>query len=208
MGKVISAVIIDDDDITRDNYAAFINAQDGYAVANTYRSYENAVARLVLDAPDVILLGVEPSGTNTVDTISRLKKIAPDSPVLILTTDEQEAIIFGALGKGASGFFNKDLPPDKLVEAIKEVIAGGTPMSLNIARLIISSFQKNQDSPLSKRETQVLEMIGNGKSRSQVARELFIDLETVRSHIKNIYGKLGVNSRSAAIKAARGNKFI
>lgn len=81
-------------------------------------------------------------------------------------------------------------------------------MSVNIARMVINSFQKNQNSPLSKRETQILELICNGKSRSQIAKELFIDLETVRSHIKNIYIKLDVNSRSDAIKTARDNKLI
>jgi ATP/maltotriose-dependent transcriptional regulator MalT len=81
-------------------------------------------------------------------------------------------------------------------------------MSVNIARVVINSFRKNQDSPLSKRETQILEMICNGKSRTQIANELFIDLETVRSHIKNIYIKLDVNSRADAIKTARDNKLV
>jgi len=81
-------------------------------------------------------------------------------------------------------------------------------MSINIARLVIRSFQKNQESPLSKRETQILELIGEGKSRGQIANELFIDLETVRSHIKNIYLKLNVNSRADAIKTARENRLI
>ncbi len=81
-------------------------------------------------------------------------------------------------------------------------------MSINIAKMVIRSFQKNQESPLSKRETQILEEISVGKSRSQIANELFIDLETVRSHIKNIYVKLNVNSRADAIKAARENRLI
>jgi len=81
-------------------------------------------------------------------------------------------------------------------------------MSINIAKMVIRSFQKNQESPLSKRETQILEEISVGKSRSQIANELFIDLETVRSHIKNIYVKLNVNSRADAIKTARENRLI
>ena len=85
---------------------------------------------------------------------------------------------------------------------------GGGPMSVNIARMVIKSFQRNQESPLSKRETQILEQIADGKSRSQIAKDLFIDLETVRSHIKNIYLKLDVNSRADAIRLAKENKLI
>jgi DNA-binding NarL/FixJ family response regulator len=112
------------------------------------------------------------------------------------------------LANGASGYLTKNTPSAKIIESIKEVKDGGGPMSINIAKLVIRSFQKNQESPLSKRETQILELIGEGKSRSQIAKELFIDLETVRSHIKNIYVKLDVNSRADAIKMAKQNKLI
>ncbi|CAN5528040.1 hypothetical protein BH09BAC6_BH09BAC6_30190 [soil metagenome] len=164
MGNDIRVIIIDNESSLGD-YVALINAQDGYVVPNTYTLHETTVIGLVAAAPDVILFGVEPWCINKERAIARLKKIAPDVPVLILTADEHEDVIFGALGNGASGFFNTTAPADKLIDAIKEVKQGGTPMSLNIARLIISSFQKNHDSPLSKRETQVLELIGNGKSR-------------------------------------------
>jgi len=127
---------------------------------------------------------------------------------LILTVYESENLIFDALSNGASGYLTKNTPAVKIVESIKEVKQGGGPMSVNIARLVIDSFRKNQDSPLSKRETQILELIADGKSRSQIARDLFIDLETVRSHIKNIYIKLDVNSRADAIKTARDNRLI
>jgi DNA-binding NarL/FixJ family response regulator len=128
--------------------------------------------------------------------------------VLILTVYESEKLIFNALANGASGYLTKNTPSAKIIESIKEVKDGGGPMSINIAKLVIRSFQKNQESPLSKRETQILELIGDGKSRSQIAKELFIDLETVRSHIKNIYVKLDVNSRADAIKMAKQNKLI
>lgn len=147
-------------------------------------------------------------GTNGVDAIPKLKKLLPQCYVLILTVYESEKLIFNALANGASGYLTKNTPSAKIIESIKEVRDGGGPMSINIAKLVIRSFQKNQESPLSRRETQILELIGDGKSRSQIAKELFIDLETVRSHIKNIYVKLDVNSRADAIKMAKQNKLI
>lgn len=204
----IRVVIIEDDDTIRDGYAYLIGAADGYEVTNTYSSYEHAAKNIIADRPDVILLDIELPGTNGIEAIPKLKKICPHCYILILTVYESEKQIFSALANGASGYMTKNTPSSKIIESIKEVRDGGGPMSVNIARLVIRSFQKNQESPLSKRETQILELIGNGKSRSQIARELFIDLETVRSHIKNIYIKLDVNSRADAIKAARDNKLI
>jgi len=208
MMNTIRVVIIEDDDVIRDGYEFLINTVDGYAVINTYSSYENAVKEIFSDRPDVILLDIELPGANGIEAIPKLKKLVPHSHILILTVYESENLIFSALANGASGYLTKNTSSTKIIEAIKEVVEGGGPMSVNIAKLVIKSFQKNQDSPLSKRETQIIELIRNGKSRSQIARDLFIDLETVRSHIKNIYIKLDVNSRADAIKAATDNRLI
>ncbi len=208
MKNNIRVVIIEDDHIIRSGYEFLINAVEGYSVIGTYWSYENAVKEIFSDHPDVILLDIELPGANGIEVIPKLKKLVPHSHILILTVYESENLIFSALANGASGYLTKNTSSAKIIEAIKEVVEGGGPMSVNIAKLVIKSFQKNQDSPLSKRETQIIELIRNGKSRSQIARDLFIDLETVRSHIKNIYIKLDVNSRADAIKAATDNRLI
>jgi DNA-binding NarL/FixJ family response regulator len=208
MENNIRVVIIEDDQIIRSGYEFLINAVDGYSVIATYWSYENAVKEIFSNHPDVILLDIELPGANGIEAIPKLKKLVPHSHILILTVYESENLIFSALANGASGYLTKNTSSTKIIEAIKEVVEGGGPMSVNIAKLVIKSFQKNQDSPLSKRETQIIELIRNGKSRSQIARDLFIDLETVRSHIKNIYIKLDVNSRADAIKAATDNRLI
>ena len=204
----IRIVIIEDDETIRDGYNFLIGQAEGYHIINTYASFDDAAKKLAADAPDVILLDIEMPGTNGIDAIPKIKKLLPNAFVLILTVYESEKLIFDALSNGASGYLTKNTSAAKIIESIKEVTQGGGPMSVNIARVVINSFQKNQNSPLSKRETQILELICNGKSRSQIAKELFIDLETVRSHIKNIYIKLDVNSRSDAIKIARDNKLI
>jgi DNA-binding NarL/FixJ family response regulator len=204
----IRIVIIEDDETIREGYAFLIGQAEDYTVINTYPSFDEAAKKLVTDAPNVILLDIELPGTNGIDAIPKIKKLLPSVHILILTVYESEKLIFDALSYGASGYLTKNTPAAKIVDSIKEVIDGGGPMSVNIARLVINSFHKNQDSPLSKRETQILDMVSNGKNRSQIAKELFIDLETVRSHIKNIYIKLDVNSRADAITAARNKRFI
>jgi len=208
MGRDIRIVIIEDDEIIREGFALLIGQTEGYKVVRGYASFDDAAKFIVDDAPDVILLDIELPGTNGIQAIPKLKKLLPHAYILILTVYESEKMIFEALANGASGYLTKNTPAAKIVDSIREVKDGGGPMSVNIARMVIKSFQRNQESPLSKRETQILEQIADGKSRSQVAKDLFIDLETVRSHIKNIYLKLDVNSRADAIKAAKENKLI
>jgi len=208
MERDIQIVVIEDDEIIREGYALLISRTEGYSVVNSYASFDEAAKTIADDFPDVILLDIELPGTNGIQAIPKLKKIVPHAYILILTVYESEKTIFEALASGASGYLTKNTPASKIVESIREVKEGGGPMSVNIARMVIRSFQKNQESPLSKRETQILEQVAEGKSRSQIAKDLFIDLETVRSHIKNIYLKLDVNSRADAIKTAKENKLI
>jgi len=126
----------------------------------------------------------------------------------MLTVFESEEQILKALSNGASGYITKDSPSQKIIDSLWEVRDGGGPMSRNVARMVIRTFQKNQESPLSKRETEILKMISEGKKRSEIADDLFIELETVKTHIRNIYVKLDVHSRSNAIHVARKNKLI
>ena len=204
----IHVAIIEDDETIREGYSFLIGNTAGYKIVGAYQSYEDAARRIVQDDPDVILLDVELPGISGVDALPKLKKLLPETQILILTVYEQEMLIFRALGSGASGYLTKNTPPEKIVAAIYEVMEGGGPMSANIARMVISSFKRNESTPLTRRETEILEQIATGKSRKRIAEELFIDLETVKSHIKNIYHKLDVHSKADAIKAAKDNKFI
>jgi DNA-binding NarL/FixJ family response regulator len=204
----ICVCIIEDDQTIRDGYAYLINNTDGYKVVSTYPSYEDAAKKITADDPDVILLDVELPGITGIDAIPKLKKLIPDVHILILTVYEQDLLIFRALGNGAAGYLTKNTPHEKIIASIHEVMEGGGPMSAHIARMVIKSFQRNDATPLTRRETEILEQISTGKSRKRIADELFIDLETVKSHIKNIYHKLDVHSKADAIKAARDNKFI
>ncbi|MGC4039009.1 MAG: response regulator transcription factor [Chitinophagaceae bacterium] len=204
----IRVVMIEDDITIREGIAYLVSNANGFSVVSQYSSYHEAEPQLVNDAPDVILLDIQLPGISGIDAITAIKKKLPDVHVLILTVYEKEQTIFTALSNGASGYLTKNVSATKIIESIREVMEGGGPMSAGIAKLVINSFRKNTDSPLSKRETQVLEAIAQGKSRGKIAKELFIDLETVKTHIKNIYYKLNVNSKEEALKVARDEKFI
>ncbi len=182
----ISVTIIEDDETIREGYAYLIDHTPGYKVISTYGSYEEAAKKIVSDDPDVLLLDVELPGISGIDALPKLKKLIPETSILILTVYEQDTLIFRALGNGAAGYLTKNTPHEKIIASIHEVMEGGGPMSAHIARMVIQSFQRNE----------------------RIAEELFIDLETVKSHIKNIYHKLNVHSKADAIKTAKDNKFI
>lgn len=200
--------LIEDDATIREGYAYLIGQAEDCEVISTYATAEEALKRLEKDAPDVVLVDVELPGLSGIDALPKLKKAAPDAHFLILTVYEQDLLIFRALGAGAAGYLTKNITPEKLIAAIRDVVEGGGPMSAHIARMVIQSFQRSTQSPLTRRETEVLEHIATGKSRRRIAEELFVDLETVKSHVKNIYAKLDVHSKEEAIKVGRDNKFI
>jgi DNA-binding NarL/FixJ family response regulator len=206
--KPIRVVLIEDDETIREGYTYFINAAPNYSVVRAYPSVESALPHLAADKPDVILLDIELPGMKGTDAIPKLKALLPKAHILMLTVYDNEEAVFVALTKGASGYLTKNSNTEKIIDAIQEVVDGGAPMSMNVAKIVIKSFHKNQNSPLTRRETEILEQVANGKSRSKIAKEMFIDLETVKSHIKNIYAKLNVHSREDAIKEAKNNKYI
>ncbi len=208
MHGCIRVVIVEDDKILLQTYKQLIEAEEGITIVNGYTSFEGAERYLTIDQPDIILMDIQLPGISGIEAIPFVKKQLPKTHVLMLTVFESEQQIFQALANGASGYITKDSSSQKIINSLWEVRDGGGPMSMNIARMVIKSFQKSLESPLSKRETEILRMIADGKKRSEISEELFIELETVKSHIKNIYTKLDVHSRSKAIHIARKNKLI
>jgi len=204
----IRIVIIEDDETIRESYAWLINESEGYTVVNAYPSAELALKSIKTDDPHIVLLDVELPGINGLEAIPRIKALVEEVFIIMLTVYDHQQTVFDALGRGAAGYLTKNTPPQKIIEALGEVMDGGGPMSAHIARMVVHSFQRSQASPLTRRETEILEQVADGKTRSRIASEMFIDLETVKSHLKNIYSKLDVHSRADAIKTARQNKYI
>lgn len=206
--KEIKVCLIEDDKTIRESYVYLLDNTKDIRIAGNYSNIEDAMKKIASDEPNVLLLDIELPGMSGIDALPKLKKLLPNTYILILTVYENANHIFRALGTGASGYLTKNSSPEKIVAAIHEVMEGGGPMSANIARMVISSFQRSDASPLTRRETEILEHIAAGKSRKKIAEELFIDLETVKSHIKNIYQKLDVHSKEDALKTAKEQKFI
>lgn len=205
---LVRIVIVEDDDVIRGSFVSLLNDNERFICIADYDNCEEAIKRLAMDEPDIILMDIGLPGISGIEGIKRIKNIRPHIDILTVTVHDEGEIVFNALCAGATGYLTKNISPQRLIEAIDEVRNGGAPMSTNIARLVIGSFQRSTDSPLTSRETQVLQHLSRGKSYTMIADELYINKETVRTHIKNIYQKLNVHSKSAAIEKATKDRLI
>ena len=205
---LVRIVIVEDDDVIRGSFVSLLNDNERFICIADYDNCEEAIKRLAMDEPDIILMDIGLPGISGIEGIKRIKNIRPHIDILTVTVHDEGEIVFNALCAGATGYLTKNISPQRLIEAIDEVRNGGAPMSTNIARLVIRSFQRSTDSPLTSRETQVLQHLSRGKSYTMIADELYINKETVRTHIKNIYQKLNVHSKSAAIEKASKDRLI
>jgi DNA-binding NarL/FixJ family response regulator len=201
-------VIVEDNQTIRDCFAIIINSVPRYAVINSYDYAENCIKNLAMDKPQIILMDLELPGINGIDAIKAIKEKKKDIEILVITIYEDSDIVFDALKAGASGYITKTSSYAEIIDSLDTLVAGGAPMSTKIARMVVSNFHSNLESPLSPREKDVLEQLAKGKSYTQIADDLFISKETARSHIKTIYSKLEVHKKSDAIRVAKENKFI
>ena len=203
-------IIVEDDAIIRNAFVTLIQQNGDYTVANAYDNAEAAIKNINTDAPDICLMDIELPGMNGIEAIPKIKAIKPNTQVVVVTVYENDELVFKALCEGASGYLTKNMPPQKLIESLKELENGGAPMSTNIARMVVESFskQKKIQNPLTDKENMVLTKLVEGKSYKSVSKELDISIDTVKFHIKNIYLKLQVNCKEDAIDRARENKWL
>jgi DNA-binding NarL/FixJ family response regulator len=201
---MISVSIVDDEPALLDSIATFINGSSGFRCASAYGSAEAALRGLPLDRPDVVLMDINMPGLNGIECVRKLKTLLPAIQIVMFTVYEDTDKIFKALAAGATGYLLKRLPPAKLLQAIQEVHEGGSPMSSSIARKVVASFQmapadSKQHLGLSPREEAVLNLLANGLTYKQIADELNISIDTVRTYLRRIYEKLHVQSRTEAV---------
>ena len=201
-------VIIEDNKDVRDGFAFLINTSDLYIVVGDYSNAETALENLAADAPSVILMDIDLPGMNGIEATRRAKQLLPHVNIIIITVFENSSRVYDALCAGATGYLTKNTNQIGLLNAIDEVMNGGAPMTANIARMIVDSFHRNTQSPLSERETEVLAKLSEGKSYKSIADQLDIGLTTVKFHIKNIYIKLQVNNKEDAISLAKKERYI
>lgn len=200
--------IVEDDAIIRNAFVTLIQQDKKYQVINAYSDAETAIKNIKTDEPDICLMDIELPGMNGIVAISKIKTLMPKTQVVVVTVYENDDLVFKALCEGAAGYLTKNMPLNKLIDSLVELENGGAPMSTNVARMVVQSFHKNRQTPLSNRELEVLELLSSGKSYSTIADQLFVDKETIKSHIKNIYIKLEVHSKAEAIEKAKKSKYI
>ncbi len=204
MSKIIKVVMVDDEADLRENIAGFIDAAKGFRCVNAYASAEQALVGIAQDQPDVVLMDINLGGMSGIECVRQLKPRMPATQIVMLTVFEDTEKIFSALAAGASGYLLKRLAPAKLLEAIREVHEGGSPMSAPIARKVVQSLQKESaaadaSAELSPREREVLNGLAEGQVYKQIADRLGVSIHTVRNYIRRIYEKLHVQSRTEAV---------
>lgn len=200
----ISVSIVEDDTKVRESLSRLINSSPGYRCVSEHASGESALQEIPKVRPNVILMDINLTGINGVECARRLKPLLPATQIIMLTVYQNTEHIFNALAAGATGYMLKQTKPDDLLIAVKDVYEGGSPMSSHIARKIVLSFQQNgqredETQSLSPREAQVIELLAKGYLYKEVADTMGVSYATIHTHIRHIYEKLQVRSRTEAV---------
>ncbi|MBC8400425.1 MAG: response regulator transcription factor [Candidatus Marinimicrobia bacterium] len=210
MDSTIHVSIVEDNKRFREGLELILNETPGYTCIGSFGDCESAIKEIGDVKPDILLMDVELPGMSGIDGVEKIRKKFPDLDMVMLTDHGKEEYVFEALRAGANGYLIKTTQPARLLEDIRIVYEGGSVMSPKIARMVAGFFQINVDSPspLTKRETEILQLAGEHNNNREIAESLFISSDTVRTHFKNIYGKLGVHSKVEAYSKASKKDWI
>jgi DNA-binding NarL/FixJ family response regulator len=203
----LNLILVEDDTITRENIHAFLSSISEYHILGAFSDAESAIASADFSVCDILLTDIGLPGMSGVELIGKMKERYHRLQCIVLTVFEDDDHVFGALKAGATGYLLKGSRPTKLVDAIDEIVAGGSPMTGTIARKVMESFRQKeriQSEVLTERENQLLGHLSQGLRYKEIADVFGISIETVRTHIRNIYQKLQVQSRTEAINKLRG----
>lgn len=204
-------VVFEDNDALRDSVQLLIDSDDTFKVVGTFKSLHNCVENLKELQPDVIIMDIGLPEISGVEGAKMIKANMPQVEIIMHTVFEDTERIFESLCAGASGYLLKKDSPTKLIASIYEVLQGGSPMSPAIARQVVQSFSQPINTikyDLTNREKEILHFLVKGYSYKMIARECFISLETVKSHLKKVYAKLHVNCGTEAVAVALKNRIV
>lgn len=209
----IGVLIVEDQREIREGLARLIDRADGFRCVGRYRSMEAALAGGPIDPPAVALLDIGLPGISGIAGIEPLKARYPDLLVLMITVHDDDERIFDAMCAGACGYLLKKTPPDKLVESVREVVAGGAPMSPEIARRVVQLFRKvkppeRADYHLTPHELRLLRMLVDGHNYKTAAAELGVTVHAISFHMRHVYEKLRVHSKSEAVARALRQRLL
>jgi DNA-binding NarL/FixJ family response regulator len=199
----IKVAIVEDDTRVRESLAVLIDGSGSFSCVGAFHNAETALKKIPGNWPDVVLMDVNLPKMSGIDCVAKLKTMRPALLMVMLTSYEDNEMIFDSLMAGASGYLTKRTPPAAIIEAIADVHRGGSPITSSIARQIVRYFHTKQPVPempeLSKREMEILELLSQGQKNKEIAATLSISIETVRIHVRHIYEKLQVHSRTEAV---------
>ena len=207
MDQKIRVIYYEDNNNLREGIAFLIQSIPQLELLATFSNADTVKTDVEELKPDVILMDIDMPGTNGIDAVAIVKAVSPNTQVIMLTVFDNEEKIFNAIRNGASGYLLKHTPPSEIIDSIFDVNKGGSPMTANVARKVLQYFQSQpkahkEDYNLSDRELQIIKGLVSGYSYKAIGSELFISIDTVRSHIRRIYEKLHVNSKTEAVLKA------
>jgi DNA-binding NarL/FixJ family response regulator len=199
----ISVCLVEDNEVIRESLSYLIQSSEGLTFLGSFSGSKDALKEIPKLQPKVVLFDIEMPGLDGIACIEQLKPDCPNTQFMLLTVFEDDDKIFRSIQAGATGYLLKKTPSEKIIESIHEIKNGGSPMNTQIARKVVQflssvNIQKNTN-VLSSREYEILEMVAKGYRFKEIAKQLFLSVETIRTHIRNIYEKLQVNSKIEAI---------
>jgi DNA-binding NarL/FixJ family response regulator len=205
----ISIAIVEDLDEVREGLGNMIALHPEFKIVGTFKDAEEAIPGIRLLEPDIVIMDIHLPGTDGINCVRQLKETLTKTQFMMFTVYENDEKVFEALKAGAAGYLLKNSGREQMMEALKDLYAGGSPMSANIARKLVVQFQNNYvshalPSVLSHRETEVLHLLARGLLYKEIASQLSLSTGTVRQHIHNIYEKLHVQNRTEALNKAFG----
>ena len=211
--SILRVVLIEDLREIREGLTALINGTTGFKCVAGYGMMETALARIENDQPDAILTDLGLPGMSGTDGIIQIREIFPEIPIIALTIYDNDTEIFNALCNGANGYLLKNTPPARLLEALQEAVNGGSPMSPTIAARVVNLFRtfrppEYADYRLTPQEIALLKLLIEGHHKKTAAREMQISVHTISFHLKNIYEKLQVHSKTEAVAKALREKIV
>jgi DNA-binding NarL/FixJ family response regulator len=211
---MINILLYEDNAPLREGLSMLFNGTEGFRVVGAYQNCDQVLSQVEVLKPDVILMDIDMPGLGGIGGLKLIRSRFENVKVVMLTVFDDNQNVLEAIKAGADGYLLKKTPPAKLMEAVLDVYQGGAPMTSSIARQVLQLFankmpvKEHPNYQLSDREKEVLHWLVNGYSYKMVAAQLFISLETVRSHVKKIYEKLQVNSKSEAVAKAFKDNII
>ncbi|MEX1188017.1 MAG: response regulator transcription factor [Bacteroidia bacterium] len=210
--KDIKVMLFDDNAKILDSMSLLLETHEGFDVCGTFANVLNCIEEVSHHNPDIVLMDIDMPGLNGLEGLKIIIKKFPDLPVLMLTSFDDEQKVYTSLRNGARGYLLKSMSPDIILQSIKEAYYGGVPMSDRVAKKVLDYFRKDSKGiehyHLTEREIEVLRLLVSGKSYQQVADSLIISYETVRTHIKHLYNKLGVSTLAEAVVKAVKEELI